>query len=174
MILLEMIFTGFWKEYAPAISAIFTKNWELWVKQTEVIFPKLAKCAFQTIGSSGSLQKWDVLCLLSLNILNEKIFAFLWIWFSFMLTVSTFNIIYRCVLLASPKFRIQLLRSITMPVVTYRQIYFVTNGGNFGNWFIMYQLGRNLNTYVYREIISELADLLKVQIKNNSDSSFSV
>lgn len=42
------------------------------------IFPRLTKCTFHKYGPSGSIQKHDTLCVLALNILNEKIYIFLW------------------------------------------------------------------------------------------------
>ena len=44
------------------------------------IFPRMTKCTFQTFGPSGSVATTDALCILPLNILNEKIFLFLWFW----------------------------------------------------------------------------------------------
>ena len=35
--------------------------------------PQVAKCTFQKFGPSGSLQKHDALCVLPLNIINEKV-----------------------------------------------------------------------------------------------------
>jgi hypothetical protein len=42
------------------------------------IFPRITKCTFHKYGSSGTIQKHDALCVLALNILNEKIYIFLW------------------------------------------------------------------------------------------------
>ena len=42
------------------------------------VFPRVTKCTFHKFGASGSIQKHDALCVLALNILNEKIYIFLW------------------------------------------------------------------------------------------------
>lgn len=42
------------------------------------IFPRLTKCTFRKYGPGGSQQSHDTLCVLALNILNEKIYIFLW------------------------------------------------------------------------------------------------
>lgn len=78
---------------------------------------------------------------------------------------------YRCVLLASAKLRIQLLQSITMPL-TYSQCSCATNKGHFGDWFVLYQCGRNLNSYVFREIVEDLAEEMKAQKKNYDSTIF--
>ena len=41
----------------------------------------MTKCEFHKFGSSGTVQKFDALCVLPLNIINEKIYVFLWFWF---------------------------------------------------------------------------------------------
>nr|XP_053647304.1 innexin inx2-like isoform X2 [Cherax quadricarinatus] len=42
------------------------------------IFPKVTKCTFHKFGPSGTIMRHDALCVLPLNILNQKIFVFLW------------------------------------------------------------------------------------------------
>ena len=39
------------------------------------IFPKMTKCIFHKYGGSGTIQRFDALCVLSMNILNEKIYG---------------------------------------------------------------------------------------------------
>lgn len=44
------------------------------------VFPKVAKCTFHKYGASGTVETHDGLCVLPLNIFNEKIYIFLWFW----------------------------------------------------------------------------------------------
>lgn len=69
------------------------------------IFPRLTKCTFHKYGSSGSIQKHDALCLLALNILNEKIYIFLWFWFFILAFLSACAIIYSAVVVMLPTTR---------------------------------------------------------------------
>ena len=50
---------------------------------------QITKCTFHKFGASGSVQKFDGICVLPLNIINEKIYVFLWFWFV-LLAVSLF------------------------------------------------------------------------------------
>ena len=43
-----------------------------------VIFPKMTKCNLQMYGPSGSIMNYDGLCVLPVNVLNEKIFLIVW------------------------------------------------------------------------------------------------
>lgn len=124
------------------------------------LFPKLAKCTYSHYGPSGSMQIRDALCLLSLNILNEKIFAFLYIWLAFLLVVSGLNLITRSIVLVSPNLRLKMIRSLAMSSVplTRRQLKTILHGDNIGDWFIIFLLGRNLNPFVFREILEEVAE----------------
>ena len=43
---------------------------------------------------TGTVQRHDILCILPLNILNEKIFIFLWFWFIILSLLSCLALIY--------------------------------------------------------------------------------
>lgn len=45
------------------------------------VFPKVTKCTFNNYGPSGTVETKDGLCVLAINIINEKIYIFLWFWF---------------------------------------------------------------------------------------------
>ena len=36
------------------------------------VFPRVAKCSFYKFGSSGTMQTHDTVCILPVNIMNEK------------------------------------------------------------------------------------------------------
>ena len=40
----------------------------------------MTKCTFHKFGTSGNIEKHDALCILPLNIVNEKIYIFIWFW----------------------------------------------------------------------------------------------
>lgn len=69
------------------------------------IFPKITKCSFQTYGASGTIQTHDGLCVLPINVLNEKIVLFLWIWLAVLGVTTAANSIVRVATLASVRFR---------------------------------------------------------------------
>jgi len=65
----------------------------------EVVFPRLTKCNFFKYGSSGTIQNIDAMCILAQNVLNEKIYLFLWIWFFILAILSAFTLVYRIIIL---------------------------------------------------------------------------
>jgi len=59
----------------------------------EHFFPKLTKCDFYKYGASGTIQKIDALCLMALNVINDKIFTFLWFWFLLLAVLSILSVV---------------------------------------------------------------------------------
>ena len=75
------------------------------------VFPKMTKCTFHKFGPSGTVEKFDGLCVLPLNIINEKIYVFLWFWFIVLTVITGMQIIYRLIVLFMPRLREVLLKS---------------------------------------------------------------
>lgn len=61
----------------------------------DVVFPKVTKCLFYKYGASGSIQHHDALCVMALNVINEKIYTFLWFWFLILLVVTSLALVWR-------------------------------------------------------------------------------
>jgi hypothetical protein len=59
---------------------------------------------------AGTIQKHDALCVLALNILNEKIFIFLWFWFIFLSVLSGLALLYSTVIVVLPSIRETILK----------------------------------------------------------------
>lgn len=127
----------------------------------DTVFPKLAKCSFNSYGSSGTVQTFDGLCVLPLNAVNEKIFGFLWCWFLFLATASTVTLVGRVAALAAdfPGPRVFLLRQWCGPrIASGRQFRIVVDRCGLGGWFVLYQLRKNVDPIAFDELIVELAD----------------
>lgn len=115
------------------------------------VFPKLTKCSFNKYGPSGTIQIFDGLCVLPVNILNEKIYLFLWFWFSGVTILSVMALIYRTIVCCSPKFRFFLLRA-RGRLTTRRDIELIMLRFNIGDWFLLYQLSKNTDPLVFKEL----------------------
>uniref|UniRef100_A0A182WLS3 Innexin n=1 Tax=Anopheles minimus TaxID=112268 RepID=A0A182WLS3_9DIPT len=158
--LVNVIFSGFWANYHPAVTALLSFDFPSWNRYNSQMFPKIAKCDFHFIGPSGSKQNRDGLCLLSLNVVNEKIFAFLWVWFLMLLVISALNLLYWVVVLCSKSFRLWLLAAPLYPIQS-AVVSQALHGQGIGKWFLLHQLCRNLNPIISRELLQSMSKVSK-------------
>ncbi|XP_033241899.1 innexin inx6 isoform X1 [Drosophila miranda] len=169
--LMDVVFNGFWHKYIHALAAIPVYDWQLWNMMTSRVFPKVAKCEMFVYGPSGSPNVLDILCVLPLNILNEKIFAVLYVWFLFIAMLSALNILYRLVLVFCSHLRLQLLRTHLrgMPKSHVRE---VLSTAGYGDWFVLMGVSINVNPTLFRELVEQLyAELMEERAGLHASSS---
>lgn len=56
------------------------------------------------------VERHDAICILPLNVVNEKIYIFLWFWFIVLAILTAITLFYRVVIIFSPRMRVYLLR----------------------------------------------------------------
>merc|ERR1712241_209096 len=74
------------------------------------IFPKMTKCIFHKYGGSGTIQRFDALCVLGMNILNEKIYIVLWFWFVILAVITAVNLVVRVMQYFYPNVRDRMVK----------------------------------------------------------------
>lgn len=99
------------------------------------------------------------LCVLPLNIVNEKIFVFLWFWFIALTILSAISLVYRVAVCFWPKVRLYLLRARSR-LSSHEDVEQIADKCQIGDWFILYQLGKNIDPLIYKEVITDLAQKL--------------
>lgn len=161
MVIINKVFLNFWTNYFDAMWALLSNNLDAWTILNEHIFPKLSKCEFLLFGPSGSTESRDALCLLSLNILNEKIFAILYIWLIIILILSMLSVLNRMVMLISKQYRLFLLRRVTLFSFSQDEMRRITNRGNIGDVFVMHQIAQNIPTHLFIDLMHELLTIRK-------------
>ena len=155
ILVLEVFLNGFWSKYIQAVAAIPQYDWTRWNILTSRVFPKIAKCHMVKYGSSGSITSMDILCILPLNILNEKLFAFLWCWFLIICILAGLNLIYRGMLLFNEAFRLQLLYT-KLRVMPKAHVRTVIEGMTYSDWFVLFKVSSNINPILFRDVMKEL------------------
>ena len=83
---------GEFSRYGSDLLAISELPPEERVDPMSRVFPKMTKCTFHKFGPSGTVERFDGLCVLPLNIINEKIYLFLWFWFILVTVLSLLQI----------------------------------------------------------------------------------
>jgi len=75
-----------------------------------MVFPKVGKCTWHSFGASGSIQTKDALCVLPLNIVNEKVYVLLWLAFIVCTAVVCFVLLCHVVFIAVPSLLQRIIR----------------------------------------------------------------
>lgn len=119
------------------------------------VFPRITKCTFHKYGSSGTVQKHDALCLLPLNILNEKIFVVMWFWFVILAILDGCVLIYRLVIILSARIRFLLLTCVAS-LTSRNDIRLLIPNFSYGDWFLMYLLADNIDNLHFRQLVHQM------------------
>lgn len=121
-----------------------------------LVFPKVAKCTFRRFGPSGTVQVYDGLCVLPINIFNEKIYCFLWIWFVFLSIVTGLALLYRLLTIFSVKVRATILKTRSTMNLDDDTAYRVASICSLGDWFFLSLVGANLDSLIFTRLVKEL------------------
>ncbi|KAF8796849.1 innexin inx2-like [Argiope bruennichi] len=120
------------------------------------VFPRMTKCTFYRYGSSGDVQKHDAMCLIPINILNEKIYIFLWFWFIILATLTALELIYRAAVMVIPPLRFYILHA-KCRKINEEHLKTVLSRCDRDDWFVLSLLCKNMTPCNFKIIIRELA-----------------
>lgn len=130
------------------------------------VFPKMTKCTFRKFGPSGDVQKYvclylqfehcltsfyfryDHLCMLPLNILNEKLFIVFWFWFYIVLFFSVFSVLYRIIVVGFPGSR-HFLLSKMHNLADPEKVHTIVSYSNYSDWFLVYLVRFEKVVYIF-------------------------
>ncbi|KAH8275803.1 hypothetical protein KR026_012648 [Drosophila bipectinata] len=155
---LDVFLNGFWTKYLYALATIPFYDWDRWNRVSSSVFPKIAKCEVLKFGASGTANIMDNLCILPLNILNEKIFVFLWAWFLLMALMSGLNLVCRLVMIISKTLREQMIRS-QLRFMKKRHVQRALRDLTIGDWFLLMKVSVNVNPMLFQDLMQELCEL---------------
>lgn len=140
---------------------VWQERWRDQMDALDVVFPKVTKCHFHKFGPSGSLQIHDTLCVMALNIVNEKIYTILWFWYGFVLTATSLGIIWRIFTLFMFKnkhFSFYAFSYAKPSKFDRHELEAVVKKCNFSNWMFLFFLASNLSEFLFGKVIYQLSD----------------
>jgi len=129
-------------------------------------FPKMAKCTFHKYGPSGTIQNHDGLCILPLNIINEKIFIVLWFWYIALAAWTGIFLCYRITTMASRQVRYFLLYSRAKGTKRI-DIAEMADRLWLGDWMLLMQLSKNIDQQVFYHLVNDLRDNIDPKRRDN-------
>lgn len=145
-------FTSYGTEVLSFTEWDYTLRYDPMIK----VFPRMSKCTFYRYGSSGDVQKHDAMCLIPINIMNEKIYIFLWFWFVILSILSGLEVLYRMAILLVKPFRYLVLRSMCQRIDP-KALKIVLRRCDRFDWMVLIFLCQNMRSENFKHVIHELA-----------------
>lgn len=127
-----------------------------------VVFPKVTKCTFHKYGPSGTVQLHDGLCVLPANIINEKIYIFLWLWLVCLAVITGVFLVYRMAVILGSQIRVALIAVKGGKSTKRADVELVLEPAslNFferlGDWLVLHLVCKNLNALLVNDLIKQL------------------
>lgn len=126
------------------------------------VFPKVTKCEFHKYGPSGTVEIKDGLCVLPVNIINEKTFIFIWFWLVVVACITGIFLLYRIATLLGPQIRVALItvkggkstkRDEVEAILEPQSLSFLEK---IGDWLVLYFICKNLDALTVNDLIRNL------------------
>ncbi|GFT46211.1 innexin shaking-B [Nephila pilipes] len=172
--MLEVFFDGRFINFGAKIIEYFTSD-EYYRQIAErqnimknpmiMLFPRVTKCIFRKYGESSTIENKDVLCVMPLNVINEKIFVFQWFWFSVLAILTALSLLMDLFLIMSGWIRVQALRS-RFKLVDKKDLQLIVKKGSYGDWFIIDLIGRNIDEIIFKDLVTDVSKKLTQIYKN--------
>jgi hypothetical protein len=155
MYLLDIIFEGKFFGLGHDFMSV-TYPWEH-ARVVEEVFPLVTNCRMKYIGTSGSPIQDSGLCILSINILNQKIFLISWYLHIFIISFTSIKVLLDIVLILAPGARYVMLRSLAggLPSHVLSQ---VNRHGSFGFYTLLTLIAKNVDGAQFEALLLNLAD----------------
>lgn len=155
---------------------IVTNGLDSNVDVLDVVFPKITKCTFHKYGPTGSIQSHDAMCVMALNIINDKVYVLLWFWFATLFAISIAAIFWRALEVIlhrrSQSFNEYMFSNAGAGKLNPWNVIRVMRYCNFNDWLFLYYLSKNMDGMLFRELFRELANDLDNYTENPDLSMF--
>jgi len=125
------------------------------------VFPRVTKCTFHKYGPSGTIERHDAMCVLALNIINEKIYVALWFWFIILAVLTALYLLYVLAVISVPSMRKVLIERNAKHDYKDR-IDPIMKKAQMGDWFLIFLLSKNMDSVLFKDFITKLAEKLKI------------
>ncbi|XP_035429746.1 innexin shaking-B isoform X2 [Spodoptera frugiperda] len=160
MFLMNRFFDGEFMSFGLDVIRYMESDQEDRIDPMIYIFPRMVKCTlFNKFGSSGEVERHDALCILPLNVVNEKIYVFLWFWFVILGILTFITLVYRFIIIFSPRMRVYMMR-MRFRLVRRDNVDTIVRRSKMGDWYLLYILGENIDSVIFRDIMHEFANKL--------------
>merc|ERR1719216_794943 len=172
---MDVFFGGAFTKYGADVLSVTETAIEARDDPMNIVFPKVAKCTFHKYGPSGTIENKDGLCILALNIINEKIYVFLWFWFVALALISAAALVYRVLVILIPTIRVNVVMAHCLYNVDKNIVNDCLSSPDYsfldkiGDYWVLYLLSKNLSPIAMQELLDELHPVLNEPAKKAAD-----
>jgi len=138
-------------------------NWEQLNIALDTIFPLVVMCEMSFFGNSGEVQNASGICNLPINIINEKIYLIIWVWFLVMIIATVLVMLGQLCILMAPYLRYILLQKSTKAKSPAHHIKRLIRRSSYGDYVLLQYLAKNLDSSQFDALLSTIC---------NADSPF--
>jgi len=132
-------------------------SWEQLSVAMNRVFPLVVMCSMNYMGPTGEPVQVSGMCTLPINIVNEKIYLIIWIWYILMIILSVICLLHQLTLLLTPYLR-QLTLQRSSKNIPSNQIRRLTRRCTYGDFILLQILAQNLDSTQFNALISHLCD----------------
>jgi len=162
IILTDNFLGGEFTTYGTQVLHFPYENPENRVDPMSRIFPRMTKCIFHKYGGSGTIQRFDALCVLGMNILNEKIYIVLWFWFVILAVITAVNLVVRAMQLFCPTTRQRFVKLETRGFlgrnVDREDVEKVVSQMSYSDFLIFYYLAQSMDKKNFGDLIRYMSN----------------
>jgi len=125
-------------------------------------FPRIASCDYWRWGPGGRQENVSAICVLALNMINDKVFLIFWWWLVFIIVAGTSRLVFRLFQVKSGIVRFQMInlrmnRYFRRSSSKIDKIEAYIKQCKLGDWFVLYQLSKNLNRPFFMEFLTKIS-----------------
>lgn len=171
MYILDLIFDGQYFGLGPDATLI-NFSWEHY-RVVEQVFPLVANCEMNYVGPSGHVINDSGMCVLAINILNQKIFLISWILKLLIITITAIKVSGDVFLFVVPTLRKLVLRMHARRVPMYA-LNCVHNNTGYGQFVLLMLIKKNMDEAQFETLINILAETISSGGVKGGDSSIHV
>ena len=107
-------------------------------------------------GTGGEPTPKTGICQLNQNIINQYIFLILWFWFVVLAVIGFLQLVFET-LTVIPQFRVLVIKWKLSPLADENTIKGYLRGFEIGDWFLLYQISKNMNKHFFSEFIKTVS-----------------
>jgi len=124
----------------------------------DLVFPKMAKCTLSRFGPSGTIETVDGLCVLPINVLNEKLFLILWLVLVPLSILTVIDQLWWAMVIAFKPLRNKILvRHVQSSSMEKRKnLMRIARKVAFGDWMVLYLMAKNLDPAVFTDLAGSI------------------